>query len=202
VIDACIVFCDLDAQPTIEGRYDRPGALFHFRPGVGVAVSIDFGETFRVDNRPAPRCLTDAFARADAMIGELAAEVDKASARRQRTAPARHDRPDHAAALRACIVDPWRVVRALGLDRGARPQRGGAMIRCPWHDDRSASCSVRLGKEQTIAAHCFGCGDVFALIGIAEGLDTRRDFRRVIARAAELAGRHDIVDAIAGRRSA
>ena len=50
---------------------------------------------------------------------------------------------------------------------------------------------MKLASDGTIAAHCFGCGaggDVLSLVAAARGLDTRRDFPRVVELAADLAG--------------
>jgi len=93
--------------------------------------------------------------------------------------------------LRKLLVDPRDVCRHLGLDDGARPQARGLLIRCPWHAERSPSCSVRTADDGTIAVHCFGCGeggDVLDLIAVAHSLKISRDFPEVIRRAAEMAG--------------
>lgn len=74
-------------------------------------------------------------------------------------------------------------------------------VRCPWHDERHASCSVHVGRDHTIAARCFGCGasgDVLGLIAQVYGLDGRRDFVEVVTIGAELAGRWDLVDELRG----
>ena len=50
---------------------------------------------------------------------------------------------------------------------------------------------LRLASEAPIAALCFGFGvggDVLSLVAAARGLDTRRDFARVVELAADLAG--------------
>ena len=97
---------------------------------------------------------------------------------------------DDAARLRRVLVSPLDVARKLGLDRGAKRQPGGVMVSCPWHRDGTPSCSITLGSTRTIRAHCFGCGkvsDVLGLIAAVEGLDVRREFRKVLERAAALA---------------
>ena len=98
--------------------------------------------------------------------------------------------PLEASNVRAANDDPLRLVRALGLDRGAKRQPGGVLIACPAHDDRVPSCSVRLGPDGTIAVKCHACGftaDALGLIAKVEGLDLRRDFAAVLERGAELA---------------
>lgn len=95
--------------------------------------------------------------------------------------------------LRQRLNDPATLVRALGLE--AHCQRIGAgnlLVRCPAHQDSTASCSVRFRQEdQTISVKCFGCelsGNVFHLIAAARRLDVQRDFPRVLDEARRLAG--------------
>jgi hypothetical protein len=98
---------------------------------------------------------------------------------------------DQAAELRRRLVDPRAVAEALGLVEGAKRQARGIMIRCPWHVERTPSCSVTVGTDGTVRVHCFGCergGDVLHLVAGARGLDVHRDFPRVLAEAAQLAG--------------
>jgi hypothetical protein len=94
-------------------------------------------------------------------------------------------------AVRWALADPVEVARRLGLLAGARRQHHGVIVRCPAHDDRRASCSLRLGVDGTLAVHCHanGCelsGDVFHLIAAVDHLDNR-DFVAVLRRAAEIA---------------
>lgn len=99
--------------------------------------------------------------------------------------------PDQARDVREALSDPWAVIRALGLDKGAQRQAGGALVCCPAHGDRTPSCSVTRGPDGTVRVRCFGCdlaGDVFALVAAARGLDAQRDFPSVLREAAELAG--------------
>lgn len=99
---------------------------------------------------------------------------------------------DDVATIRSRLVDPRRLCEALNLLDGAVKQAsGGLTVRCPAHGDRSASCSVTVGPDRTIRVSCFGCalkGDVFALIAAVERLDCKTDFRRVLERAAQIAG--------------
>lgn len=114
-------------------------------------------------------------------------------------------RPDAARELRDELADPWTLVERLGLIDGRGSfvrQAGGVIFRCPWHADQTPSCSVRVGPDGTIAVRCHGCGatgDALSLVAVASGLDVRRDFPDVLRRAAELAGRWDLIDD--GRRS-
>lgn len=99
-----------------------------------------------------------------------------------------------AAEIRRRLSDPREVARALGCERGARRGGGGLMIRCPIHGERtdpSLSLRVGSGTRSPLVARCHGCGwtgDALSLVAAVEGLDVRRDFRRVLERAAELAG--------------
>ncbi len=93
--------------------------------------------------------------------------------------------------IKSALADPERVLGLLGLLDGAKRQAHGFLVLCPWHSERTPSCSVKLASDGTIAAHCFGCGvggDVLSLVAAARGLDTRRDFGRVVEIAADLAG--------------
>ena len=102
--------------------------------------------------------------------------------------------PSDAAELRQRLHDPRHVCGALGLLDGYKPGRqagGGLLIRCPAHNERTPSCSVRRGRDGTIAVACFGCGftgDVLTLVAVARGLDVRADFPAVLGEAARLAG--------------
>lgn len=89
------------------------------------------------------------------------------------------------------LADPVAVAQALGLAEGARRQRGGLTILCPWHAERTPSCSLSTGQDGTLRAHCFGCGqsgDVFSLVAAVQGLNTRTDFVRVVRETAALFG--------------
>jgi len=98
---------------------------------------------------------------------------------------------DRAIEVRRRLADPWDVCRRLGIDEGAKPQARGLMIRCPWHADRSPSCSVREAEDETISVNCFGCGatgDVLDLVAISHRLDVRGNFADVLRLADALAG--------------
>jgi hypothetical protein len=100
-------------------------------------------------------------------------------------------RPDGAGDLRRRLADPRQVVERLGLARGAKPQSGGVMICCPWHEDSTPSCSVKVAADGTISVCCFGCGetgDALDLIAHVNGLSTDRDFPKILELAAEIAG--------------
>jgi hypothetical protein len=105
------------------------------------------------------------------------------------------------AEVRRTLVDPVRVCERLGLAKDARRQSAGVRIRCPMHAERTPSCSVTRGPDGTIRVRCFGCdwsADVIGLVAAARGLDARRDFREVLATAAEIGGLHQLVAELAG----
>jgi DNA primase len=107
---------------------------------------------------------------------------------------ARAPLPDDAREVRDALTDPRALCDALGLLDGPRSwarQARGVIVRCPWHDERTPSCSVYLGDDGTIAAKCHGCGasgDALSLVAAVSGLDPRRDFAAVLDEAARIAG--------------
>lgn len=104
---------------------------------------------------------------------------------------------NHAAEIRLTLRDPVRVVRMLNLTKGALKNSQGLSVFCPVHSERTPSCSITVGREGTLSAHCFGCGwqgDLFALVAAVMGLDEKRDFREVMLATAELGGLNQIAD--------
>lgn len=98
---------------------------------------------------------------------------------------------DDALRLRRALVDVRKLCAALGLSRGAKRQARGLLVLCPWHLEKHASCSVTLGPDGTVRAHCFTCqvsGDALALIARVRELDIKTQFRDVLAEAARIAG--------------
>lgn len=105
---------------------------------------------------------------------------------------------DHADAdrIKAALDDARGLCDALGLLDGRRgkdwhPQAGGAIVLCPWHDERSPSCSVSRGRDGTVRVKCFGCGatgDALSLVAVRHNRDLAGDFREVLDIAAALAG--------------
>jgi DNA primase len=103
------------------------------------------------------------------------------------------ERPNHAGEVRAALTDPVSLCDGLSLISGRKSyqrQARGVTILCPWHDERTPSCSVFL-KNGSIAVRCHGCGasgDALHLVAAAHRLDVRADFRRVLEIGADLAG--------------
>lgn len=105
---------------------------------------------------------------------------------------------DDARRIRAALTDPHRLCEALGLiPEGGRGRtwfvdgRDGLRIPCPWHSERTGSCSVRRGRDGTVQVQCFGCdtsGDALSLVAQVRGLDLRTQFRDVLEHAAQLGG--------------
>lgn len=106
-------------------------------------------------------------------------------------------RADHAGDLRRELVDVRAVCSALNLEPSTEER--GKWI-CPRHG--GGSLSIRLGADRTMQVRCFGCelaGDVFDLIAEVNGFDRNSGFRKVLAEAAQIAGRYDILDQLEGR---
>lgn len=88
-------------------------------------------------------------------------------------------------------IGPLDACRALGLRvrNGARVDR--AIIFCPFHNEKQPSCSLMIGANGSLRAHCFSChatSDLFGLVAACRSLDVRNDFRGVVAEAARLFG--------------
>lgn len=97
--------------------------------------------------------------------------------------------------IKDALVDVPRILER--LDIKARKERNSWKFQCisPSHEDKTPSCSARVGPEGSLQLFCFGCelkGDVFTLIALKHGFTLPRDFTEVRAIAAELAGRYDV----------
>lgn len=65
----------------------------------------------------------------------------------------------------------------------------GYKIKCPKHEEKTPSCSVKMGTDGTLSIKCFGCGfggNVLHLIAAALHLDIKADFKQVKEKAYEL----------------
>lgn len=92
--------------------------------------------------------------------------------------------------LKRLLIDVPAICAALDLHNGARLQPQGLLILCPWHAEKHASCSVRIGADGLMGVKCFACGasgDVLTLIARARGLDIRTQFVVVLAEAQRMA---------------
>lgn len=100
------------------------------------------------------------------------------------------------------------VIRDYGLH--ARPRGPEFRLReCPRCHEKSRREAIAInartgswlhhGFERGAGGEC--SGDVFDLIAACEGLDTRRDFRRVLERAAEIAGVANLTESDRERRA-
>lgn len=65
------------------------------------------------------------------------------------------------------------VLTHYGADLSHTPEHGWRSIKCPFHEDRTASARVNLdiGGFACLAGHCAIKGDALKLIQIKEGLD-------------------------------
>lgn len=99
---------------------------------------------------------------------------------------------DPVSAVRSRLSDPADLCRRLGfLSRAFKKQRDGVMILCPWHNERTPSCSVTTGSDGTTRVKCHGCGatgDALHLVAVAKSIHIKDDFRAALEAAAELAG--------------
>jgi hypothetical protein len=102
---------------------------------------------------------------------------------------------DLARELRRSLTDVATLCSRLGI--ACKREGAGFKAHCPWHEEHSPSCSIRIGPDGTISIRCHGCGvggDALSLIAIAHRLDVKRDFREVLRIAVDLAGRWDLRD--------
>lgn len=93
--------------------------------------------------------------------------------------------------IKRLLADPAKALDVLGLRDRARRQGRGFVLLCPWHEERTPSCSVTPGPDGTLRAHCFGCGgggDVISLAAAVLGLDALADFRRLLVELAARCG--------------
>lgn len=99
--------------------------------------------------------------------------------------------------IKSALDDPRALAEALDLLDGPRGKAwetqhgGGVMVLCPWHGERSPSCSITRGPDGGVRVKCFGCnatGDGLSLVAQRHGLDLRREFRAVLDLAAQYAG--------------
>ena len=94
--------------------------------------------------------------------------------------------------VRRALSRPKAVAEKLGL-KVEQSSGSYVLVRCPAHGENTASCSLH-ARDGTLAVRCHGCGwtgDVLTLVAQVHGLDVRREFREVLATAAELAGMHE-----------
>ncbi|WP_230687861.1 hypothetical protein, partial [Streptococcus pneumoniae] len=74
------------------------------------------------------------------------------------------------------LNDPREVAAMLGLHVLTRQARG-VITACPVHGNKSGSLSIRIGRDGTLQAVCYGCnfgpggkgGDVLTLLEAIEG---------------------------------
>lgn len=88
-----------------------------------------------------------------------------------------------------------RILDAYGL-RGVKRNGWYRLRECPRCHEKSAREAIAIeassgrwlhhGHERNAGGEC--SGDLFALVAACEGLDTKRDFQRILARCAEVAG--------------
>jgi len=114
---------------------------------------------------------------------------------------------DHTRDVKNALTDAAQLVTALNWAEGSKRQPRGLVIRCPSHNERNASCSVRTAKDGTLAFKCFSCdwsGDALTAIALAHNLrlDDADDFREALAIGATIGGHLGLADEIRGGRKA
>ena len=98
-------------------------------------------------------------------------------------------------------LGPFEALDKLGV-KYKRLNRRQAVTHCPWHAEKTPSCTVAIGPEGTLRTHCFGCDesrDVHALFAQVRGLDVTSQFVDVLREEAAELGRWDICDGIDGK---
>ena len=87
-------------------------------------------------------------------------------------------------------LGPQGLLRVLGI-RFKGETGGTAKISCPWHEEKTPSCSISLGNSGDIIAKCFGgCGetaDALKLIARVHNLEGC-SFQALLQHAAEATG--------------
>ena len=109
---------------------------------------------------------------------------------------------EHAAelALEWARLGPFGALTKLGVKHERRGRE--AFVCCPFHKEKTPSCTVAIGQQGTLRVHCFGCSetwDIHSLVGQVVGIDTKSGFPSLLLHEAEQLGRWDIVDALAGK---
>jgi hypothetical protein len=116
-----------------------------------------------------------------------------------------HVRNDHlVATVRATLVSPKLVAEKLGL-KIQEARSSYVLVFCPVHKEKTGSCSLHIARSGSLAVKCWGCewtGDVLHLVAAANGLEIGRNFKEVLACAAELAGMQPEADALRGGKPA
>lgn len=99
-------------------------------------------------------------------------------------------------------IGPFSTCDLLGLKY--RKENRCAFVCCPWHAERTPSCTITIGPEGTIRVHCFGCAqtwDVHALFAQVQGLEiVGSAFKELLIREAEVLTRWDLVEALEGKK--
>ncbi len=99
-------------------------------------------------------------------------------------------------------LGPFATCERLNLQYEKLPRQ--AKICCPWHAEKTASCTVAIGPEGTLRIHCFGCNktwDVHSLVAQMRGIEINGSgFARVLVAESELLGQWQYIEQIEGRK--
>lgn len=100
-------------------------------------------------------------------------------------------------------IGPFATCDLLNL-KYQRESNRCAFMCCPWHAERTPSCTITIGPEGTIRVHCFGCDqtwDVHSLFAQVNDLEiSGSGFATLLLREAEVLTRWDIVEQLEGKR--
>jgi hypothetical protein len=102
-----------------------------------------------------------------------------------------HDTRIYAERIKRDVTDAFTVIRRLGLEEGSSRLARGALVRCPWHAERTTSCAVVSGPDGRVRAYCSKCqrgGDVLALVAAVQKLHPQKDLEKVVRAAADKFG--------------
>ena len=109
---------------------------------------------------------------------------------------------DHAKKLAEEWASLGPVVAMSKLDLKTHKSGRNILICCPFHNERTPSCSVGIGSQGTLRIHCFACSqtwDIHALVGQLFGIEPRTSFPALLEHEADLLGRWDIADELRGK---
>ncbi len=103
--------------------------------------------------------------------------------------------------VKVALANPYELANALGLvNARSQKQARGIIVNCPAHKDTGRpNCSITVAKDGTARVKCHACGfkgDAITLVGVVHGLDLKKEFKRALRLAAELAGQDALADEI------
>lgn len=103
--------------------------------------------------------------------------------------------------VKVALANPYELASVLGLvNVRSQKQLRGVIVNCPAHKDTGRpNCSITVAKDGTARVKCHACGfkgDAITLVAVVHGLDLKKEFKRALRLAAELAGQDALADEI------